>query len=222
MKKIFIILAMVLCLSEAAYAGTAQTLMGLGMPAELANGIANLTLQAANNTFVKADNAAGTSSVNVWKVDGSDNTVINAKTGKVGYLDYNEGAVAGWDTSGIALPAGYTVKLAAWVPTMAATPVAATNYFKAGLNVVPTAAANTVSILPTPRGIGEWVEIVNDAGAAVRVHTPFDGTLGINGVTGATGYYVAVATKAVLDCFATSTSNYYCGSKTVPTPVAGS
>lgn len=64
---------------------TATTnLMGLGMPAALAEEVADLVTGDAvfsNNQYIRFRNAAGSANIDVLKVDGSDDTWLNADSG---------------------------------------------------------------------------------------------------------------------------------------------
>lgn len=118
-------------------------------------------------------------------------------------------------TREVTFSAGYNVRLAAFVPTMAATPAGATNYFAPGLNVVPTAAANTAAFIgaATPV-VGQQFRILNNAGASVRAKAAGGATL--NGATA--GGYIVVANGAALDCFTKSTTDQVCIAPVLPTP----
>lgn len=80
------ILSMVL-LATSAHAQTVETdLVGLGMKPEVAEYLASIIPAGAaldNNVYLKSDNAAGSGTINVLKVDGTDDTVLNADTGDV-------------------------------------------------------------------------------------------------------------------------------------------
>lgn len=102
----------------------------------------------------------------------------------------------------------------AYVPTMAATPVAGTNAYIWGVNAVPTAAANTSAFLPTPVAAGQKATIINTMANAVRISA--GGTNTING--GSAGGYIPLAAAAIADCESTSTSAVWCGTRAVPTP----
>lgn len=124
--------------------------------------------------------------------------------------------VASVDSSGFTFASpGQGIAVPTYVPTLAATPVAGTNIFNYGLNVVPTNAANNAGLLhatPVP-GKPPYV-IVNAAGAAIRVKA--GGTATLNGATA--GGYISVASLASVRCYATSTSNYNCEQPVIPTP----
>jgi hypothetical protein len=122
-------------------------------------------------------------------------------------------ATAGYSQD-VRFQAGAAPRLAPFVPTLAATPVAGTNDFRIGINAVPTAAANTAAILPTPAGAGQQVIVANTMANAVRIKA--GGTNTING--SAAGAYIPLAAQAVADCHATSATNWYCGYRAVPTP----
>lgn len=110
---------------------------------------------------------------------------------------------------------GANVQLAAYVPTMAATPVTGTNFFAPGLSIVPTAAANTAAFLgPATPIAGQQFRINNNSGASVRVKAAGGATL--NGATA--GGYIVVPNLATVDCLTASTSNQVCMQPVIPTP----
>lgn len=101
------------------------------------------------------------------------------------------------------------------VPTMAATPVVGTNEFYPGLNVVPTAAANTAAFLgPSTPIPNQRFLISNASGAAVRVKAAGGATL--NGATA--GGWISVASLATVECFTQSATNQVCMQPVIPTP----
>lgn len=105
-------------------------------------------------------------------------------------------------------------RLAAYVPTLAATPAAGTNDFKIGFNVVPTAAANAAAIFPTPAANGQYLEVFNSGPNAVRLKA--GGTNTIN--ASAAGAYIPLATFQNAKCRSASTGAWVCAVDTVPTP----
>lgn len=130
-------------------------------------------------------------------------------------LVVNGASVATVTSSGINTAAGYGLNMAAFVPTMAATPVAGTNYFAPGLNVVPTAAANTAAFIgPATPVAGQQFRIINNSGAAVRAKAAGGATL--NGATA--GGYIVIAALATVDCATMSTTNQVCLQPVIPTP----
>lgn len=100
------------------------------------------------------------------------------------------------------------------VPTMAATPVAGTNVISPGVNVVPTAAANTAALLPATPVPGQRFTIINNGPNAIRVKA--GGASAING--GSAGNYISVATLQQADCVTIGAAAHNCALKTVPTP----
>lgn len=58
-----------------------------------------------NNVYLKAANVAGTGTLDLLKADATDNTVVNAKTGKIGKLAVNGTTVGTWDSNSIDFPA---------------------------------------------------------------------------------------------------------------------
>lgn len=88
MKKIFLSLISILILSSSVKADTkdviASSLIGLGMNSHLASYLSDeITGDAVlqSNVYLKARNAAGTANIDMLKVDGSDDTVLNADSG---------------------------------------------------------------------------------------------------------------------------------------------
>lgn len=100
------------------------------------------------------------------------------------------------------------------VPTMAATPVAGVNRFVPGVNVVPTAAANTAALLPATPVPGQIFTIINSGPNAVRIKA--GGTAAING--GTAGNYVTLATQQQAECVTVGAAAHNCALGTVPTP----
>lgn len=84
-KILFLLVASLLLTSEAfAQAVTAKNLMGLGMPAELAAYVASASVSGTtilNNTYLKAQNAAGNANIDMLKVDAGDETILNSDAG---------------------------------------------------------------------------------------------------------------------------------------------
>lgn len=112
--------------------------------------------------------------------------------------------------------AGLGVRLPTYVPTMASTPVAGTNMFKVGLNVVPTAASNTEALLdatPTP---GDVYYIYNSGPNTIKVK--MGGVTTMNGA--GAGGTLAIATLLSATCRITSASNANCVLEVAPTPAA--
>lgn len=242
MKKILFIVAFCLLASSASaqvYTKSVvkQRLVGLGMESSLAAEVGDLVTYKAplpNATPLVSLNAAGTANLSLIRGNALDNTEVNAATGKEVlvsvantpyarfatsslYPDVSNSLALGYSSkfwNGLWLGANSDVSRAVFVPTMAATPVAATNDFKLGLNVVPTAAANTAALMPTPVTAGQRLTIVNNSGAAVRIKA--GGTNTINGSAG--GAYIPLAVAAIADCTASTTTNWYCSTGAVPTP----
>jgi hypothetical protein len=114
------------------------------------------------------------------------------------------------------LSSGKNIDYAVAVPTMASTPVQGTNVFLPGLNVVPTAAANSSALLgvsATPV-VGEHYIISNASGAQVRVKA--SGVATMNGATA--GGYIVLPNLATIECFNQSVGNHVCLQPVIPTP----
>jgi hypothetical protein len=110
---------------------------------------------------------------------------------------------------------GANSQLAAYVPTLAATPVAGTNQYLPGLNIIPTNAANNAGFLgaATPV-VGQQFRIVNASGAAQRIKASGGATL--NGATA--GGYISIASLATVDCITAASGNQVCLQPVIPTP----
>jgi hypothetical protein len=250
--KRFIVAVLMLASTSASAQTVENDLVGLGMKPEVASYLAGIIPAGAaldNNVFLKSDNAAGSATINVLKVDGSDDTILNADTGDVvkvavattpevqvsdDAITYigNTGLVvaptavaiapgsattpvATFDNLGISFTsAGQGVKLPSYVPTMAATPAAGTNDLKVGLNVVPTAAADTAALLKATPVVGDEYHIYNSGPNTVRVKA--GGAATINGATA--GGYVALPTLRSLACKTTAAANHVCILDVNPTP----
>lgn len=229
MKTLVKLLAGLLIALNASYV-FAQTvendLVGLGMAPELAEYISGILPGGSvldNDTFLKGRNAADSADISILKVDGSDETVLNADTGDAIVLSVATTPVAQLNASGFYVApfaadatfvADTAPRLAAYVPTMAATPAAGTNDFKIGYNVVPTAAADTAALLPTPGVAGKYVQIFNSGPNAVRIKA--GGTNTIN--ASAAGAYIPLATFRMAECRSASAGAWVCTHGTVPTP----
>lgn len=102
-----------------------------------------------------------------------------------------------------------------YVPTMAATPVAGTNQILPGLNVIPTAAANTAAMFPaTP--VPDARYYIKNSNGTNSVRVKGGGATTINGATA--GGYIVLAAGVSAMCRGTSTSNIDCYLPPQPTP----
>jgi hypothetical protein len=174
-------------------------------------------LPLGNGRWLSSRNASGFGENKILRSTSGNDTEVNAPSGEDIRLSSGSTPVAIVNTSkGLAFQtAGQNVSLAAFVPTMVATPVAGTNIFKPGLNVVPTAAANTAAFLGAATPIvGEQFRINNASGASVRVKAAGGATL--NGATA--GGYVVVPNLASVSCFTASATNQVCEQPVIPTP----
>lgn len=219
---------------------TVDRMIGLGMRPELAEFVASMSTVKSNAEWLRCKNYAGTGDLLLLRGDTSDNTMVNAASTKsirlaiavtpavdvsaTGVVPFADDTIVlgsaskqykgGFFSQDTVFAVGASPRIAAYVPTMAATPVAGTNDFKLGLNIVPTAAANTAGIMPTPAAAGQPLEVYNNAGAAVRVKA--GGTNTINGSAG--GGYIPLAVQGTAKCRSLSTSAWACGTEVVPTP----
>lgn len=117
--------------------------------------------------------------------------------------------------TGVVFAAGANDQLTPYAPVLAATPVAATNIFQPGLNVVPTFAANTAAFLGAATPIpGQQFKISNASSNSIRVKAAGGATL--NGATA--GGYIAVPNLATVECFTQSATNQVCEQPVIPTP----
>lgn len=117
--------------------------------------------------------------------------------------------------SGTAIPVEVLKQqFVAYSPVLAATPAAPTNIFKLGLNVIPTHAANTAGLMPTPAAAGERLFVVSNASNTVRLKPGSTNT--VNG--GSAGAYLPIATGGTADCLSVSTSAWSCELGVMPTP----
>lgn len=198
-------------------------LVGLHFSPAQAEAIVALGSLLANTEYVQFANQAGSGIIDALTVNGTDDTELNADTGDLIHLAVAKTPIAIMGVSGFttlpiagnaSVAADKSFVFAASVPTMASTPIAGTNDFKLGLNVIPTAAANTAALLPTPVAANVSASMINSGPNAVRVKA--GGTNTING--SAAGAYIPLATMARVDCFAESATNWRCGSAVVPTP----
>lgn len=115
MKKIllsiFAILLLVSGTAEAQYTRSQATnrLVSLGMHDQLAKEVAGLASGLGvipNNTYLRVRNAAGTANLSVLKSDASDNTVLNAGTGKTVSLAVNSVNELTAASTGVTVAAG--------------------------------------------------------------------------------------------------------------------
>jgi len=81
MRRILISILSALLLAGPSFAGTTDDLVGLGMKPELAEYVAGLSTVLSNAEWIKATDQAGTGTVNMMKVDATDDTVVNADSG---------------------------------------------------------------------------------------------------------------------------------------------
>lgn len=136
------------------------------------------------------------------------NAAIPIAAGDTGY--FKRISLNGW----ISTKSGLS-NAVVFVPTMAATPVQGTNQFSAGLNVIPTAAANTAAFLGASTPIpGQHFILVNRSGNTVRAKAPAGSTL--NGATA--GGYFAIATLLSAHCDTDQAADISCALDVNPTP----
>lgn len=152
---------------------------------------------------------AGTFQPKIYRSEGGNKMVVDSG-GTIDVLSGGVIASAGTPIAVERVKQEYLVNS----PTLAATPVAGTNMFKLGLNVIPTHAADTAGLLPTPQAAGEVVRIASAASNTVRIKP--GGTNTING--GSAGAYLPIATGGVTVCTATTATAWSCNPDVQPTP----
>jgi hypothetical protein len=199
MKNALLLIAVLLALNTSAHAQGTDKATGFPLP----NGYFATCLSSDN---IEQD---------VIRCDVLNNTEITAPSGKDIELLIAGTKIAEVNSTGIDFEASMGIDLPVYVPTAAATPVAATNKVVAGsFNAIPTAAANTAVCLPAVPEVGDSFEGINAGPNTVRLKAC--GTPGINGA--AAGTYIPLATMTYFTCFANSATAYQCGTLAVPTP----
>lgn len=202
MKKIILLLASVL-IAPNAFADTCATRL---MPTFNSAQAGKLcTSLATGSTTTVGTSTAVTGAVTI-QVNGTPRWVV-ATNGQL-QQDSNAGSSIVFNR------AGGNVQLVAYVPTMAATPVAGTNQIIPGLNIIPTAAANTAAMLRETPVVGEQFIVWNSSPNSVRVKS--GGTATMNNAIA--GGYVVLPTLGRMICQTTSASNNVCNLEALPTP----
>lgn len=191
MKRVLLIVATLLASAASALADNTRELMNLGMPAALASKVdAIYSSSVAASSLPKTDNTYDLGSASKqWR-----NLYIGTKA---------------------VFASGANAQLTAYVPTLVATPVAGTNVFQPGLNVVPTVAANAAAFIgPATPVPGQQFTIVNSGPNAIRAKAAGGATL--NGATA--GGYISIASLATVDCVTSASGNQSCRQPVIPTP----
>lgn len=147
MKRILIAL---LCLvSVSAHAQTVENdLVGLGVKPEVASYLSGIIPAGAaldNNVYLKSDNAAGSATIDILRVDASDDTQLNADSGDAIKASVAGTPVAQLDASNVAT----TASVAIGVASVSATPAARLHVTGSGSTVLlqPSNAANAQLVL---------------------------------------------------------------------------
>ena len=141
--------------------------------------------------------------------NGGNIHAVLSTTGTAGVFRFQGAAtfVTMDQTEGIITAAGKYINSTAYVPTMAAAPTPGVSQVLPGLNIVPTAAANTVAWLgastPVP---GQMFKIFNNSGAAVRIKGA--GAATING--GTANKYIEMAIASYMECATLTTGIQVC------------
>ena len=175
-------------------------------------------LPLGNGRWLSSRNANGFGENKILRSTSGNDTEVNAPSGEDIRLSAAYTPVAIVNASkGIAFQsAGQGVTFSAFVPTMVATPVAGTNIFKPGLNVVPTAAANTAAFLGAATPIVGEHFIINNSNSANAVRVKAAGGATLNGATA--GGYISLAALATVECYTASSGNQVCQQPVIPTP----
>lgn len=157
------------------------------------------------DVFLGAGDASGSDVI--VALNASDSAMVIRDSSAAAFVTFNQ-------TNGPTMATGYNIRLAAAVPTMAATPVAGTNLIYPGLNVIPTAAADTAAMFAATPVVGVQYQIFNSGPNTVRIKG--GGATTLNGATA--GGYIAMATLTNAYCVVTSASNINCSVAPAPTP----
>jgi hypothetical protein len=168
MKKFTIVFISLLFAGSVQAQSVENDLVGLGMQPVLAEYIAGILPAGSvlgNNTFLKGRNAANSADISILKVDGSDETVLNADTGDSIVFAVATTPVAvlgatGFSTLPIAGDAVFTAgKTSQLAVNAAVTPGALTGgafatpaggRLVAGVNVLPAAMATAANFVALP------------------------------------------------------------------------
>lgn len=120
MKKFMASFLMALVVAGPSFADTASDLVSLGMHPELAEYVAALSTKLSNAEWIQATDQAGTGTINMIKVDATDDLVVNADSGDLVKISvattpvaavgaatpvaaFTPGAVANWVINGSVL-----------------------------------------------------------------------------------------------------------------------
>lgn len=234
-RLLFFILAVLFGIQTAVASPTGSDISNsCGLSTPCGATIASINVYLDSGAWLKSRNAANDGDLNLLRADSSDNTELNtassynfsvvgtpkASLSSAGALTTSAGITATTgnitSTAGsfVVSAAGQGLQLAAYVPTMAATPVAGTNLIAPGLNVVPTAAANTAAMFAATPVVGTQYRVFNSGPNSVRLKG--GGATTLNGATA--GGYIVLATLTSASCVVTSASNINCSLEAAPTP----
>ncbi len=234
MKTLLKLLAGLLIALNAGYVfaqSVEDDLVGLGMKPEIANYLSGILPGGAvldNNTFLKGRNAADSADISILKVDGSDETYLNADSGDSIVLSVATTPVAQLNASGFYVApfaadatfiAGTAPRLAVTNVTPASgTPTPTSHSLKIGYNLIISGSANQSNVLPTPvsSGLGQMLYVANASGSDKRIF-PGDANDQIN--AGGTGKYTVVGDKQEMRCHSVGSSAWRCHMlSAIPTP----
>ncbi len=163
-----------------------------------------------NGRYLGAKTVDGQTTVGVLGIDADGNTRVNANSGEDIVLSVAKTPVARINSTG-----GIS-NVTANSPVLISTPVAGTNIFSPGFNLVPpTVTANTAAFLggATPTPLSEF-EIYNPSASTVRAKAAGGAT--INGATA--GGYLTIATKCSVRCKYATATDISCSVPACPTP----
>lgn len=225
MKKILASIALLVVPAIASAQPSGADLMALGMPSQMAkyfvdNGVALSVL--TNNAYLKSANAAGNANINVLKVDGTDDTVLNADSGDVIKLAVAATPHVQVDAAGITMvqsAAGLVYSVAAATPATDLTP-SASNLVKPVTIVVTAGPTNQAVALPASPTDGEERTIVNLSANPLVVAAL--GTPGMNFPVTPGPRRLSVATRVEVTCkYISAAASWGCYPKTAyPTPAS--
>jgi hypothetical protein len=175
----------------------ATDLMGLGMPAELAQAVANIaTGYVANTDYFQSRNAANSADLGLLRADASDNTELNAGTGKNVEVTINGTVEATFDSAGLTLASGNTLKLDVGTIAAAGTDNTNATAIVDQLTYV-TASDGTKGVILPSGSIGEIYVVHNTVNAQnLKLYPPASGT--INGGTATTGNVVVAGEETAI------------------------
>lgn len=206
--SIFTILLLVSGTAQAQYTRSQATnrLVSLGMHDQLAKEVAGLASGLGvipNNTYLRVRNAAGTANLSVLKSDASDNTVLNAGTGKTVGLAVNSVNQATFGTGTVAFPAASEEVVAGAGTTVAdAGALSATKFIHQ-----ITGANGTVGWKFPASTVGSFQILLNTTAGVPKVYANTGGTCNGGSVDAACTLVTGIVAHI---CYATGTDTWIC------------